>query len=313
MINGIQSFLCALALGWTAAPAATPLGADKLKVVATIPDLADIVQEIGGDRVDVTTLTRGRENLHFVVARPSHLVAMSRADMFVQVGLSLEAAFVPGLLERARNDDIWPGHPGFVNVSEGWEPIEVPTSLSRRAGDLHPHGNPHMNLDPRAGEFMANAIRDGLTRLDPGSAELYEKRHQAYLQKLAQAKQRWDRLAASFRGKRVAVYHLEYNYFARYYEMEIADAIEFRPGVPPTPNHLARVIAGMKEKGVKVILIAPWSRNGDVERVAAATGARIVEVPNQAGGMPGADTWIGMMTVIHEKLAAAFGAGGSDG
>jgi len=307
MKSRAMSFLCAALLGSTVALAAAPFRADKLKVVATLPELADIVEEIGDGRVEVVTITRGRENLHAVMARPSHLVALNRADMFVQVGLSLEMSFVPGLLEGARNRSIVPGAPGFVSVSERWEPIEVPASLSRQGGDVHPHGNPHMNLDPRAGEFMANAIRDGLVRLDPGSAELYGQRHQAYLQKLAQAKQRWEKLATNFRGKQIVVYHLEYNYLARYYDMEIAGAIEYRPGIPPTPNHLARVIADMKERGVKVIVVAPWSHNNDVERVADATGARIVELPNQAGGMPGADTWIGMMTVIHEKLAAAFG------
>jgi ABC-type Zn uptake system ZnuABC Zn-binding protein ZnuA len=304
MNNKTRFFLCALALGSPFAGAST-VPADKVKVVATIPDLADVAEQIGGRRVDVTTITRGRENLHAVTARPSHLVAMSRADVFVQVGLSLETAFVPGLLEGARNKDINPGAPGFVSVSEGWQPIEVQPSLSRRAGDLHPQGNPHMNLDPRAGEFMAKAIRDGLVRVDPGSESLYEQGYKAYLQKLAQAKQRWDEVAKGFRGRKIAVYHMEYNYLARYYDMEIAASIELRPGIPPTPNHLAQVIADMKQNGVKVILIAPWSENSSVKRVAEATGAKIVEVPNQAGGMPGADTWIGMMDLIHTKLAAA--------
>ena len=99
---------------------------------------------------------------------------------------------------------------------------------------------------------------------------------------------------------------MEYDQFARYYDMEIVDPIEVRPGIPPTPNHLAEVIADMKSKGVEVILIAPWPSNSAVRRVAEATGARIVEVPNQAGGTTGAETWIGMKDLLHQRLAGAF-------
>ena len=304
MFHLSNSLLVALAASTVPALPTVHPEVAKLKVVATIPDLADIVREIGGDRVEITTITRGTENLHAVTARPSHLAAMSRADVFVQVGLSLETSFVPGLLEGARNKAILPGNPGFVNVSEGWEAIEVPESLSRQAGDVHPHGNPHMNLDPRAGEHMARVVCEGLTRLDPGSEKLFQENLEAYRAELEAAKKRWDELAKGFRGKSIVVYHTEYAYFARYYDME-TDAIEVRPGIPPTPNHLAEVISAMKTKRVKVVLIAPWSNNRSVRRVAEATGAKIVEVPNQVG-TKGAETWIAMLDLLHHRLAEQF-------
>jgi ABC-type Zn uptake system ZnuABC Zn-binding protein ZnuA len=289
-----------------AAPAAVP--AAKLKVVTTIPDLADIVRTIGGERVEVDSITRGRENLHLMTARPSHLVALSRADMYVQVGLSLEAAFAPGLLLNARNDAIEPGGPGFVNVSDGWEAIEVPQSLSRKAGDLHPQGNPHMNLDPRAGRFMARAVHEALLRLDPAARAGYDERFAAYAKELDAAQTRWSELRETLRGKRIAVYHQEFNYLARYHGIEIVGSIELRPGIPPTPNHLAELIDAMRREDARVILIAPWSRNRDVERVAERTGAALVEVPNQAGGSDETATWIDTMDTIHERLAAALEA-----
>jgi ABC-type Zn uptake system ZnuABC Zn-binding protein ZnuA len=302
-----------LALAAAALPASARIPAEKpLRAVATIPDAADVLQRIGGERVDVTTLTRGRENLHAVVARPSHLVAMNRADLFVQIGLSLESVFVPGLLEGARNARIQPGAPGFVNLSDGWEALDVPDSLSRRGGDLHPQGNPHMNLDPRAGEHMARVVHDALVRLDPASKDAYDARWAEYRAELAEAKKRWDAEAERFRGKPIAVYHKEFDYFARYYGVELAASIELRPGIPPTPNHLAWVIAEMKRREVRVILIAPWSDGSDVRRVAEATGARIVVVPNQVGGAPGAETWIGLMDLLHGSLADALGDPPSD-
>lgn len=293
--------LCALL------PLASAGPAERLKVVATIPDLADLVREIGGERVEVSSIARGLENLHAVSAKPSHLVALSRADLFVEVGRSLEVGFVPGLLENARNERIKPGAPGFVNVSEGWESLDVPVELSRKAGDIHPQGNPHLNLDPRAGLHMAERVLAGLVRVDPASKDAYQARFEAYAKRLAEAEARWKTAGAAWKGRKVVVYHQEYGFLALAYGIEILASIESKPGIPATPNHMAEVIGTMKAQGCKVIVSAPWSNNSDVARVAEATGAVVVELPNQCGGMKGAESWIGMMDVIHERLGKALG------
>ncbi len=306
MIRNIQAvLLLALLAGF--APAK-----DKLKVVCTIQDLADVVKEIGGDRVDVTTIARGKENLHQVQARPSHLIAVSRADVFVQVGLSLETAFIPGLLEGARNPNIQPGKPGFITMSEGWNPLDVPTSLSRQAGDVHPQGNPHVNMDPRAGRHMVERITAGLSAVDPGSKADYESRSKAYLDRLTEAEKRWGEMSKSWKDKKIVVYHKEYDYLADAYGMKIIGAIEVKPGIPPTPNHIAELVDTMKREKADAILTAIWSNNNSVSQVAEETHVKVVELPNQCGGFPGTDTWIGMMDLVHKRLSEAFGdAGGS--
>jgi len=295
-----------LALFAVPIPAAPPATLDKLKVVCTIQDLADIVKEVGGDRVDVTTIARGKENLHQVQARPSHLIAVSRADVFVQVGLSLETAFVPGLLEGARNDKIQPGKPGFISMSEGWNPLDVPVSLSRQAGDVHPQGNPHMNLDPRAGRHMADRVLAGLSAVDPRSKDAYTKRHDDYLLRLSAAEERWTGMAKSWAGRKIVVYHKEYDYLADAYGMTILGSIEVKPGIPPTPNHIAELVEAMRRERADAVLTAIWSNNDNVKQVAEAGHAMIVELPNQCGGVPGTETWIGMMDVLHQRLADAF-------
>jgi len=281
---------------------------DPLRVVATLPDLADIVKEIGGDRVEVTAIARGKENTHAVPVKPSHLVAMSKADLFVQIGLSLESSYVPGLLEGCRNKAIQAGQPGFLNVSEGWTPLDVPVSLSRKEGDVHPQGNPHLNLDPGAGRHIAAQILEGLVRVDPEGKSGYEARYTAYLEKLEPAEKRWAEMAKSWSGRKVVVYHQEYNYLANAYGLAILGALEPKPGIAPTPDHLAEIIAKMKTEKADVILTALWSNNSTVARVAEQTGATVVELPNMCGGLPGTDTWIDMMNVIHERLAKAFEA-----
>lgn len=280
--------------------------ADRLRVVCTIPDLADLARTIGGDRVDVTSICKGTENTHAVVTKPSHLVAVSRADVFVEVGLSLETAFVPGLLEGARNERIRPGKPGFVNVSEGFEAIEVPTALSRRDGDVHPQGNPHINLDPRFGRHAAARILASLVAVDPGSKAAYEARAAEYGKLLDAAEARWTTAEKAFAGRKIVVYHKEFAYLARVCGIDVVGSIEPKPGIPPTPNHLAELVGAMKQQSGLVIVTAPWSNGRDVERVAKESGARVVEIPNLVGG-GSAKTWIELMDLAHARLAEGFG------
>ena len=302
----LHTFAAVLLIAGSVANALGVAG-DPLRVVTTIPDLADIVREIGGDRVNVTTICKGRENLHAVSAKPSHMVALSRADLFVEIGLSLETSFVPGLLENCGNSKVKPGGAGFVNVSEGWEAIDVPKSLSRQAGDVHPQGNPHMNLDPRAGEWIADKLLLALVANDPGSKSAYEARCVDYKRRLAEAKLRWVKQGAEWKGRKLVEYHQEFEYFAAHYQLEMVGKIESKPGIPPTPNHIAELVSSMKQGGVGLIVCAPWASGPQVEQIVKQTGAKAIELPNMCGALPGTETWIQMMDVLHDRMAAGLG------
>ena len=307
----LSLFLSSLGTPLRAEPATA---VDKLRVVTTLPDLADIAKQIGGERVQVFSIAKGRENIHRVPARPSHMVALSKADLFVQIGFSLEVSFVPNLIEQCRNPRIQPGagaagleSPGFLDVSLGWQPIQIPSSLSRQGGDLHPGGNPHVNLAPNGGRHMADRILDGLVRVDPGSEDAYRQRHAAYLEKLEAAEKRWQTMGAAWKGRKIAFFHREFSYIAEAHGIEEAVMFEPMPGIPPSPGDVARAIRDMKEQSIDVILTAVWSNNNTVRRIAKATGAKIVELPNMSGGLPGTENWIDMMQLIHDRLADAFG------
>lgn len=302
----VLALLCSAILG-----AARPPG-DKLRVVTTLPDLLDVVREIGGDRVEATSIYKGRENTHALVAKPSHLVALSRADLFVQVGLSLETSCVPGLLEGCGNARIQPGKPGFVNASQGWKALDVPAQVSRKDGDVHPEGNPHMNLDPSAGRHFAARVLAGLCAVDPAGTEAYTARHAEYSKKLDAASERWARIGQAWKGRRFVVYHKEYDYLARTYAIEIQGSIEAQPGIPPTPNHVAQLVEAMRKAPGAVIVTAPWSNDDTVREIAERTGAKVVELPNLCGGLPGTETWIGMMDLVHDRLARAFGTASAE-
>lgn len=286
---------------------APPREPERLRCVASIPDLADLLREVGGDRVEVTSLARGPENLHAFVSRPSHLVAVAKADALFQVGLSLEMAYVPALIEGSRNFKVFPGAAGFFNCSEGWQAIQVPVVLTRQAGDIHPQGNPHMNVDPRAGRFLAGKVLAGLSALRPESKTYFEARHADYLERLTVAEKRWAEMGQHFKGRKLVEYHQEYDYLVSLYGLQRVANIEVKPGIPPTPNHLASVIERMKAEACTVIVTAPWSNNNFVERVAEATDATVVVLPSACGGVEGTETWIKMMDTVHERLARAFG------
>jgi zinc/manganese transport system substrate-binding protein len=296
-------------LSATAAALLLVLGAsasDKLRVVTTLPDLADIARRIGGERVEVTALIKGTENLHAVVAKPSMLVALSRADVYVQIGLSLESSWAPGLLESARNAAIAPGKPGFVNASDGWQALDVPTDLSRKGGDLHPQGNPHLNLSPRGGRHIAARVLAGLVANDPAGKDTYEKAHAAYVVELDAAAARWAALAQKLRGVAVATYHQEFEYLARETGIEIVGHVELKPGVPPTPAHIVELVDALRARPARLVLTAAWSNNRQVAQVAEQTGARVVELPVAVSSAKGADTWIGMMDQLHARLVDAL-------
>jgi len=281
--------------------------ADKLRVVATIPDLADMATAIAGDAIEVTVLAKGTSNMHAVTARPSHLVAMHKADVFVQVGLSLESSFVPSLLESCGNARVQPGAKGFINVSEGWAALDIPQELSRKDGDVHPHGNPHMNLDPLAGEYMAKRIYEGLLLNLPQDKARLEARYADYTKRLAEAKQRWQRAAKEWKERRVVSYHSDYDYVVRAWGLTSLGNIEEKPGIAPTPNHLAALTAKLKAQPPVVALVAPWSNNTTVARVAEASSCTVCELPSRCDADGRLSSWIDMMDELHARLAKAFG------
>ncbi len=285
-------------------------GGDKLRVVTTIPDLADIAREIGGGAVDVKSLARGTENIHALPIRPSSMVAINRADVFIQVGLGLEHAFAPGLVQSSRNRDIQPGEPGFITVSEGWQPIQVPPQVSRANGvDIHPLGNPHINLDPAAGEHMADRILAGLIRVRPEQAAGFTERHADYVKRVRAARERWKTEYAKLEGTPVIIFHASLNYFLGATGMPLVDTIEPRPGVFPTPADLKRTVDLARKRSAKLVLTAKWSNNKATRYVGEHAHIPVVEIPVMVGGITGADTWIGMHDAILAKLVKALGQG----
>jgi zinc/manganese transport system substrate-binding protein len=268
-------------------------GADaKIRVVATIPDLADMARNIGGDLLEIKSLATGVEDIHAVQMKPSFATLLNRADILLLMGLEVEHAFLPALLEAARNPKILRDAPGYIDCSVYVTPLEVPTRIDRALGDQHPMGNPHINLDPVAGKDMARAIADGLARNYPEHEATLKKNLAAYLATLDAAITRWQREATPLRGVKFVSYHPDMLYFAQRFGMEPAGTIEIRPGVDPTPGHIVALEERMRREGIKLVVRERHYPAGLAETIAQRTGAKLVELPVMVGGVPEARDYV---------------------
>src|SRR5919109_1837779 len=280
--------------------------ARKIRVVTTIPDLADFTRQVGGELVDVTSLATGVEDIHAVPMKPNFVVLLNRADIVVLVGLEAEHMFLPGLLGASRNPRIQRDAPGYIDTSIYVPLLEVPTRLDRSLGDQHPMGNPHINLDPVRAQGMVRAIAEGLSRNFPEHSAVFQKNAALYAQELDAAVLRWQQQAAPLRGKRVVSYHPDFIYFAERFGMENFGTIEKRPGIDPSPSHVAELIQRMKEAKVEIVVREMHYPAGLAERVAKTAGARLVELPAMAGGLPQTKTYIGFIDYNLRALLKAL-------
>lgn len=280
------------------------LYAQAIRVVTTIPDLADIAKEIGKELVNVESLTTGVEFMHAVPVKPSFVPKLNRADLLVIIGLDLEISWLPALLEVANNPKILPGQAGHVDCSVGISVAEAPRSVDRIEGDVHPRGNPHYNLDPVNGKIMARNIADGLSRNFPEHRPRFEKNLNAYLAELDKAIARWDAMAASLKGLKFVSYHSDWAYFANRFGLQQIGTIEVKPGIEPTPTHLVNLVQKMQQEKVPVIIYGAQSDRFP-RQLASQTGATVLRLQQIAGGSPQTNTY---MKFIDYNVKSLLGA-----
>jgi len=286
--------------------------AAKLRVVATLPELVDIASRVGGDLVAVDGLARGTEDIHQIVMKPSFVSKLNRADAVVYLGLTVEHVFLPGLLDVARNPKMRPDPDtsnclgsGCIDCSAGVKVLDKPETLSRAQGEIHPQGNPHYNLDPENGRVIARNIAAGLSRVDPAHAADYEKNLKAYLAELEPKLAEWRKLAAPLKGVKAVSYHKDVPYLGAFTGIEFVDTIELKPGVAPTPTHLAELVGKMKEKKVTLIVREQQYDAKTPAWLAEQTGAKVAVIGTMANSLPGSETFIKLSEANLKNLLKA--------
>lgn len=238
-----------------------------LNIVTTTPDLAALAREVAGPDATVTSIGRVNENPHFVEPKPSHIVTLNKADLLIEVGMELEAGWLPSLLDQARNPRL---RTGRLVAGSVITPLEVPVGrVDRSQGDVHAAGNPHYLLDPEQAKLVARWMADRLQRPAPD----------ALLRRIDAALADAQALLAPYRGTKIVTYHRSLSYLANRYGFVVVNTIEPKPGIPPSPAHITALTAQMKAENVRLILHEPWHDRRVPYLLAGKTGARVVELP----------------------------------
>lgn len=304
-----STLLTALAAvgGAISAVFAGPSGASAdLRVVATVADLGTLAREIGGSHATVTILALPTQDPHFVDARPNLALELSRADLLLTVGLDLEVGWLPTLQIGARNGRIQRGAQGFLDCSGLVTTLEVPSGpIERSMGDIHPGGSPHYTLDPRAMENVARGIARRMGELDVPNAAEYRGRADAFIGRLRAHRARWEQTLAPLRGAPVIGYHRSWAYLASWLGVRVVEHLEPRPGIPPTPAHVARVLAIARRDAVRLILQEAYYADRTARVIEERSGARLVRI---AGGadFAGGQSYIQRIDQMVRALSRAW-------
>ena len=282
--------------------------ADPIRVVTSIPDHAALARAIGGDAVEVESIIKGNRDVHAVELLPSFMVKVRRADVYVKVGLDLDL-WSRQIIDGSRN-----GRLVVVDASERVEKLEVPAfKVDASYGDLHLYGNPHYWLDPLNARPQGEAILAGLARVRPDLADRFRANLDAYVLRVESSLATWAARLAPYAGVQVVSFHNSWPYFARRFDLAVVDFLEPKPGVPPTPSHVAALQQRLAGGEVKAILMESYFDDRVPEMLSRATGVPVVKVPVLVGAAPGVDDQLALFDAITAALAEALAprAGGT--
>ncbi len=284
----------------------TKVFAGTIHVVATTQDLKSIAEFIGGNKVDVFGIATGYQNPHFVDPKPSYIIKLSNADVFITVGLDLETGWSPPLLASSRNPKIQKGNAGYVDASIGVQLMQVPSSINRGEGDIHIYGNPHYWLDPLNGKQIARNICDGLERISPENKFFFEANLKTFNETIDTKLKTWNAQMAKYKGSKIIAYHNEWCYFENRFGLQVVDFLEPKPGIPPTPSQLVKIIGEVKDNHIKVIISSPYFTTSSSDVVAKQTGAKVLTLATSAGAFDSVKTYFDVFDYNIHQLTNAL-------
>lgn len=284
-------------------------GHAALRVVTTTQDLAAIAEAVGGERVKVQSLTPGTRDPHFASAKPSMIRTVFDADLLLVIGADMEMGWLPPLLQSARNANVQPGNPGYLDLS-GAVPLlgQVSGPVSRAMGDVHARGNPHYWLDPRNGVRMAQAIAARLSELDPAHKDGYQRRFEDFAKTMDNKLPVWRRELSRFKDQPVISYHKSFVYLADAFGFRIVDEVEPKPGIAPSAARLGTLVARIKAERIGVLLMEPYYERRSAAYLNEQTGIQVAVLPQSVGAQPDIQTYFDLFDAI---VAALNPAGGS--
>ena len=270
----------------------------NIKVVAALPDFADLVHQIGGDKVSVDYIVRADQNPHFIEVKPSYMMKLKSADIYLSVGMELDQ-WAPQIIDGSRNEKI-----DVVDLSRDISKLEVPERVDASQGDVHRFGNPHYWLDPRNMHVLADEVTDALSKVSPADAKTFRTNADAYLKTLDARIAGWQATMKPFAGTKIVTFHKSWSYFANWLGLNVVGEVEPKPGIAPSPSHTAELIDLVRKAGVKVIVVEPFYDLDAPNQIARVTGAKVVVLPTSSGDQ--AKDYIGLIDYDVTTLANAL-------
>lgn len=246
--------------------------AAKIRVAASLPDIASIASYIGGDKVETFSIAKGNVNSHFVEVLPSYMIKVSRAKLYLKVGLSLDQ-WADGIIEGARNSKLT-----VIDCSNDVAVLEKPVKADAILGDVHPQGNPHYWLDPSNGIIIAENILNGLTKVDPDDSGYYQSNFESFKKETETRLKAWREKMFPLNGQKIIGYHSSWIYFAHAFGLKVAGYVEPFPGIPPTGKHLSEVITVIKAGNIKILIQEPYFPDASPEFLSRETGIKVFKL-----------------------------------
>jgi zinc/manganese transport system substrate-binding protein len=276
----------------------------KLRVFACEPEWGSLLQELAGDKIDVDVATSALQDVHQIEAKPSLIAKVRRADLTVCSGADLEIGWLPQLVRQSGNQNI-AGGAGVFSAAAQVVTLQKPAQLDRANGDVHPLGNPHIQMDPYRVLTVAKALDARLAQLDPPNAAFYQQRLADFSSRWTAAIKRWEAKAAPLKGRNIVVHHDSWIYFTQWLGMKQVGALEPKPGVPPTSAHLASLIATAKSSNTLAIVRAAYQDPKASAWLAERTGVPAIALPFTVGGDAQAKDLFGLFDSSIDKLLGA--------
>src|SRR5256885_9625147 len=292
--------------------AAPVLAQAKLSIVTTATDYADLARQIGGDKVNVHSVMKGPENVHNVMAKPTEMVYLNNADLFVHSGLDTEP-WRDNLLRGARNRKVNYGESGWVDMSQGIELKEVPQGkVGGDQGDVHAYGNGHFTLNPKIAQRLTVTLLKAMVTADPQNADFYKSNAKKLVTDLGDVAREIREKFEPYAGLKVVTFHKAWEYFADAIPIDIVGTIEPKPSITPSPAQVQQTIALMKRQGVKVVICETYDDNKLAQYVADQAGAKMVVLPDHVLGLAEADSYQKLFRYDTEKLIETAEAAGGE-
>ena len=285
--------------------ALTAMAHAAIEVFACEPEWAALVEELGGGHVNTRSATTAQQDVHHIQARPSLIAGLRRAGLLVCTGAGLEEGWLPVLQRRANNPRVQVGAGGYLEVANHVPLLDRPTRLDRAEGDIHPQGNPHVQLDPRNILHIAGVVTERLVTIDPVNAEDYRQRLENFSHRWEQAIVRWEDQAGPLRGMRVVVHHNAWVYLEHWLGLEVVGTLEPKPGIPPSSNHLSRLLTQLEQRPARMVIRSAYQPPRASEWLAERAGIPAVVLPSTVGGSEAAQDLFGLFDDIIRRLLEA--------